>query len=256
MIDGSEYYHSFQIQEFRRPEFEVTARNETAGPYFAGDQAVVAVRGQILRRRPAAQRGGDLAGSYLARPVTPRPTGRISPLGPGSPGGGVRRLSKRGFGRHGRRRKSKPLPGRRMPAATHYLQPGFRREAASPRPVSVLGRGHRDGCQPPGLEQHHHAAGPPGQTCTLACAATSYFVDRGTPLKVDFIVTDLDGKPVADRPVEVRAARLEWKYQNGNWNGRGSRCPDLQPGLRPEPVTCTFETPLGGTYQITADVTR
>ena len=35
--------HGFQIQEFRRPEFEVTARNETTGPYFAGERAVLAV---------------------------------------------------------------------------------------------------------------------------------------------------------------------------------------------------------------------
>ncbi len=34
--NGQSFYHNFQIQEFRRPEFEVTARNETSGPYFAG----------------------------------------------------------------------------------------------------------------------------------------------------------------------------------------------------------------------------
>ena len=45
-----------------------------------------------------------------------------------------------------------------------------------------------------------------------------YFVERGTPLKVDLIVTDLDGKPVTDQPIEVRAARLEWKIRNGTWN--------------------------------------
>ena len=45
-----------------------------------------------------------------------------------------------------------------------------------------------------------------------------YFVGRGTPLKVDFIVTDLDGNAVADRPVEITAGRLEWKVKNGNWS--------------------------------------
>src|SRR5688572_3800073 len=42
-LDGLQNYHPFQIQEFRRPEFEVNARNETSGPYFAGDQATLAV---------------------------------------------------------------------------------------------------------------------------------------------------------------------------------------------------------------------
>ena len=37
------YGHSFQIEEFRRPEFEVTARVETPGPYFVDEPATVAV---------------------------------------------------------------------------------------------------------------------------------------------------------------------------------------------------------------------
>ena len=40
---GSSYTHSFQIQEFRRPEFEVAARNETEAPYFLGGHAIFAV---------------------------------------------------------------------------------------------------------------------------------------------------------------------------------------------------------------------
>ncbi|MRR30891.1 hypothetical protein EG834_11335, partial [bacterium] len=42
-LDGASYGHSFQIQEFRRPEFEVKARNESSSPYFAGGEALVAV---------------------------------------------------------------------------------------------------------------------------------------------------------------------------------------------------------------------
>jgi hypothetical protein len=83
--------------------------------------------------------------------------------------------------------------------------------------------------------QQHHPAGAPGKTCTWACAASATFVERGEPLKIDLIVTDLDGNPVADRPVEVTAARLEWKYQGGQLAGRGSRCADLQCRLALEP---------------------
>jgi len=82
-----------------------------------------------------------------------------------------------------------------------------------------------------------------------------YFVSRGTPLKVDFIVTDVDGNPVADRPVEVRAARLEWKTHNGNWQEEQVDTQTCKLGSALVPVTCTFETPIGGTYQITAVVT-
>ena len=80
------------------------------------------------------------------------------------------------------------------------------------------------------------------------------FVDSGTPLKVDFIVTDLDGKPVVDRPVEVRAARLEWKYQSGSWQEVEADVQTCSKGSQAEPVTCEFNTPVGGTYRITATV--
>ncbi len=40
------------------------------------------------------------------------------------------------------------------------------------------------------------------------------FVEAGDPLVIDAIVTDLDGNPVADRPIALRAVRLEWKYEN------------------------------------------
>ena len=44
-----------------------------------------------------------------------------------------------------------------------------------------------------------------------------YFVEKGTPLKIDLIVTNLDGAPISDRQIQVQAARMEWKFQAGNW---------------------------------------
>ena len=82
-----------------------------------------------------------------------------------------------------------------------------------------------------------------------------YFVSRGTPLKVDVIVTDLDGAPVIDRPVEVRAARLEWKVRGDHWQEEEVDVQTCTVGSSSEPVTCTFETPIGGTVRITAAVT-
>ena len=51
-ISYNHYYHTIQVQEFRRPEFEVTARNETTGPYFVGDQAMLAVEAKYYAGGP------------------------------------------------------------------------------------------------------------------------------------------------------------------------------------------------------------
>jgi len=82
-----------------------------------------------------------------------------------------------------------------------------------------------------------------------------YFVARGTPLEIDFIVTDLDGEPVSDRPVEITAGRMEWKTRNGNWVEEIVDVQTCSLLSTPEPDSCSFETPLGGSYQITAQVT-
>ena len=50
--ENREHYHTFQIQEFRRPEFEVTARNETTGPYFVNGHAVVATSANYFAGGP------------------------------------------------------------------------------------------------------------------------------------------------------------------------------------------------------------
>src|SRR5204863_2434459 len=38
-LSTREFEHAFQVQEFRRPEFEVTAKTESEGPLFVGSHA-------------------------------------------------------------------------------------------------------------------------------------------------------------------------------------------------------------------------
>jgi uncharacterized protein YfaS (alpha-2-macroglobulin family) len=74
-LDGSQHYHDFQILEFRRPEFEVTARNETEGPYFVGEHAVVAVEAKYYA-------GGPLPNAEVSWQVTSSPSNYSPPNWP------------------------------------------------------------------------------------------------------------------------------------------------------------------------------
>ncbi|MEJ7699526.1 MAG: hypothetical protein WKF71_07770 [Pyrinomonadaceae bacterium] len=62
-LQGSTYNHAFQIQEFRRPEFEVTAKNETEAPYFIKQSANVSVEAKYFA-------GGGLANAETNWTVT------------------------------------------------------------------------------------------------------------------------------------------------------------------------------------------
>ncbi|MEJ7863142.1 MAG: MG2 domain-containing protein, partial [Pyrinomonadaceae bacterium] len=66
------YTHGFQIQEFRRPEFEVTAKNETEPAYFVKQTANVSVEAKYFA-------GGGLANAETNWTVTSTPTNYTPP---------------------------------------------------------------------------------------------------------------------------------------------------------------------------------
>src|SRR5262249_51894422 len=44
-----------------------------------------------------------------------------------------------------------------------------------------------------------------------------FFVQKGEPLIVESIVTDLDGKAIANREIRMRAVLIDWVYDKGEW---------------------------------------
>src|SRR5205807_1877909 len=70
-VSGRDYSHQFQVQEFRRPEFEVTTQ-ASEGPHFVGSSATTTVNA-------AYYAGGGLANSEVTWQVTTS-TARFTPL--------------------------------------------------------------------------------------------------------------------------------------------------------------------------------
>lgn len=254
-INNADDYHSFQIQEFRRPEFEVSARNETPGPYFAGDEAVVAVEAKYYA-------GGALPNAEVKWLVSSSPASYSPPnwqdfiFGIWEPWWWrrpmiVEEMYWRGPGYE--QSVYQTFSGVTDASGTHYLNLKFD-QFEDPRPYTVL-------AEATVMDVNRQAW--TDSTSLLVHPADLYvglrsqrmFVQRGAPLKVDIIVTDLDGNPVTDRLVEVRAGRLEWKYRSNTWGEEEVDVQTCRVGSGAEPVSCTFDTPLGGTYRITATVT-
>src|SRR5262249_49398930 len=77
---------------------------------------------------------------------------------------------------------------------------------------------------------------------------------RGEEIKVDAIVTDLDGRALAGRTTHLRAERLEWERGEQEWEERPAEREDCQVTSREEPARCAFHAKEGGTYRITASV--
>ncbi|MFZ2097063.1 MAG: alpha-2-macroglobulin family protein, partial [Anaerolineales bacterium] len=252
-LDGIAYSHSLQIQEFRRPEFEVTARNETSGPYFAGGDALLSVEAKYYT-------GGALPDAEVTWEVETSPGNYAPPnwpdfvFGEWHPWWDYYRYD---YLPTNSETKIETFTGKTDQSGKHFLQLDFNQGGEpdeNPQPMSVV-------AQATVMDVNRQAWASTTSLLVhpadlyVGLRSERYFVDRGTPLKVDFIVTDLDGNPVEDRSVVITAARLEWKLLNGTW---GEEEVDIQECTMPsrlEPDSCSFETPLGGSYRITAVVT-
>ena len=71
-----------------------------------------------------------------------------------------------------------------------------------------------------------------------------YFVEKGTPIKVDFIVTDLDGKAISGQTVVITAARLEWKLKAVNGPNRKWMCRPAIQFPKPNRIPAVSRPPL------------
>jgi hypothetical protein len=252
-LDGTGYNHPFQIQEFRRPEFEVTTRSETAGPYFAGGNAQLVVEAKYYA-------GGALPEAEVNWEVRTSPGIYNPPNWPDFVFGEWHPwwwdYYRYDYPWQDTETKIETFSGKTDESGKHYLQLEFNqigKPDENPQPMSVV-------AQATVMDVNRQAW---ASTSTLlvhpanlyvGLRSERYFVNKGTPIKVDFIVTDLDGNLVADRQVSITAARLEWKLRDGNWREEEVDTQECSLLSRLEPDSCSFKTPIGGSYRITAIV--
>ena len=260
-VDNSQWGHQFQVQEFRRPEFEVSA-GASDGPHFVGGNAVTTVTARYYAG--GALPTADVTWTVTSSPTTYSPPGWdgftfgtwtpwwITPLanfgGPSRPFGGPFQPPS----------APQTFSGHTDSSGKHQLRIDFD-STDKPEPASVV-------AQATVMDVNRQAWS--AEVDLLVHPAALYvglrsermFVDRDQPLRVDAIVVDVDGKVSAGRPISMTASRLEYKYKPAP--GGGSQYVQVETAPQqctiqsgPAPVTCTFETPVGGEYRITASVT-
>lgn len=254
IIDGGDYYHNFQIQEFRRPEFEVLARNESVGPYYADGSAVVAVEA-------AYYAGGALPNADVTWNIKTTDTNYQPPNWPDfsfgiwEPWWFWNRMA---FSAEYNWGFESGEPGQTFTSKTdssgnHYLQMDFD-AAEETRPQSIV-------AEAVVMDVNRQAWA--GSTTLMVHPADiyvglhseKYFVEKNEPLKIDLIVTDLDGNAIPNQSINVTAGRIVWKYQKGEWIEVFEDIQTCKITSKEEPVQCSFKTPFGGKYQIKATVT-
>ena len=244
-IENNWFGHSISVQEFRRPEFEVKA-TASEGPHFVGASADLEVAASYYAG--GGLPNADVTWSVTARAATYSPPGWDDfTFGRWVP-----------WWRYGRwdetptTETAQTFTGTTDAAGIHRLRIDFQ-AVEPPEPSTVT-------AEATVMDVNRQTW--TGTATVLVHPADRYvglrterlFVAREEPLPVDIIVTDLDGAAVAGVTVEMKAARLAWQQQGGEWAEVEVATQPCTVVSAKEPVRCTFETPEGGAYRITATV--
>jgi alpha-2-macroglobulin len=239
---GRPHQHKFRVQEFKRPEFEVTT-TASPGPHYVGKSATVSLKARYFA-------GGGLAGTPVRwRLATTR--AHYSP--PNADGYTFVGWRPSWFNnRKAVLQKSKRFKGQTDGKGDHHLNIDFE-SMGMPQPVSIRASGtitdlNRQAWTASKALLVHPSANYVG------LKTKRYFIKRGEPLKVTSIVVDLAGKRVSGRPVTMTASRLQYRYRKGKWLSAEVEKQTCELTSAETPKECLFKSDTGGTYLIAAEV--
>ncbi|MBI3928043.1 MAG: hypothetical protein HY319_21045 [Armatimonadetes bacterium] len=244
-MSGGTYTHTFQVQEFRRPEFEVSAKAAPESS-IVGESAVATVEARYyagggLPGAPVNWVVNTSAGSYV-------PPGRDDySFGTWTPW----------WDWHGWRpaqpaENAQTFEGRTDSSGLHHLKLDFR-SVEPPRPTVVR-------CEASVTDVNRQAWS--ASTSVLVHPSDHYvglkskstFVEKGDPIELEVLPCDRQGKALSGTPVELIAWRQDYKIVKGRYQDSREDVQTLTETASGQPIPVRFKTPAGGTYQIKARV--
>jgi uncharacterized protein YfaS (alpha-2-macroglobulin family) len=244
------YSHGFQIQEFRRPEFEVGAQ-ASQGPFIVGGGGDITVTAKYFA-------GGPLPGAAVNWNMSASQTSFTPPnrddyiFGSWEPWWGYHSFYDDEEGGGGRYKAPKTwnLAGKTDATGAHVMHMDFLSvNPAMPMAVNA-------NASVTDVNRQTWAA-----SSTIIVHPASYyvglktkkpFVEKGQPFDIDVVGVDLDGKAVPGAKIEVKAARLDWQYKKGKYKQLEVDPQTCAVVAAKDAVPCQFATKDGGTYQVTA----
>ena len=260
----SDYQHQFQIQEFRRPEFEVTSKVESEAPHFVGGTALLSVEAKYYA-------GGGLANAETNWTVNANPTNYTPPnrgdytFGTWTPWwrfadfGGEYAYGGRGYYGGG---TTQTFKGVTDASGKHLLKIDFE-SVKPPRPYTITAASSVQDVNRQTWSSTTSLLVHPSELY-IGIKTPRTFVQKGEKIDIESIVTDIDGKLIANRDAEIKAVLKDWQFDKGSWQevtvdeqtcsiksvGQSSS----EPGAIATGSHCSFIAKSGGQYTITATV--
>ena len=253
---SGDYYHSINVEEFRRPEFEVSAQ-ASQGPFLVGEGGDVTVTAKYYS-------GGPLPGATTNWYVTASQTSFTPPnredytFGAWTPWWSYRSYDDyddEGGYRYGGYKppKSWTLEGKTDATGAHTAHMDFlSAKPTVPMSVSATARvmdvNRQEWSASATMLVHPSSA-------YVGLKPAKPFVEKDAPFEMDVIGVDLDGKSIDGAKIDVKSVRLDWTYEKGRYKTKEVDPQACTVTAASAASHCTFKTATGGTYQVTATIT-
>jgi alpha-2-macroglobulin len=257
--------HSFQIAEFRRPEFEVNVSPVTPQPFVSTQKVTMAAEASYLA-------GGPLANAPVTWTVSTAET-TFSPVGWdeftfgifrgwwffedfGIRGQTFSRIDERSFpGGPNGGTDVKQYPGVTDANGRNGLDLNFvGKDGVLPDlPVSVAASASvTDVNRQAWADQQSLLVHSANRYVGLRSERT--FVRQGDPMNISAVVTDVDGNAQAGSKITVTAGLLRSSFKNGKYVSEVVDPQSCAITSEAKPSTCEFTTPIGGEYRVSSTV--
>lgn len=244
IFDDRTFTHTFSVQEFRRPEYEVNTRNETDGPIFVGGGADISVAAKYFA-------GGGLQDAAVRWSVRSVQTSFTPP--------------NRGdytFGRwipwwtsdtsYGGASNYRELSGRTDASGQHRIRVDF--DSVRPAmPSTVVAQASVEDVNRQSWSSSTTLLVHPAKLY-VGLKSERTFIQKGEALVVQAIVTDLDGQAIADREIKMQAVPSRWQLYNGRWLHVPQEPQECSIKSSTSAVPCRFVAGEGGVYSVTATI--
>ncbi len=252
-MEGRETYHYLEVQEFRRPEFEVkvTANDGQTPPgdkFFINTSATFVANAQYYT-------GGGLPNAPVTWEVTTGPS-YFTPPNQGEYSFGS--VSNPYFYWSYR---YEPTP---------YVAPqvieGFTNELGNHETKIELKAAEKPVAQSVtaqarvmDVNQQAWAASTSiivhPSSLYVGLKSDKYFVEKGQEYPIDVIVSDIDGKLTPQKKVTLRFAKVTWEEENGKSVEKEGEPENCDITSEDKASKCTFHPKEGGQFRVTASVT-
>lgn len=257
----------FQIQEFRRPEFEVATRAESSGPHVLTKPVTVAAAakyfaGGVLAAAPIVWQVATGAATYSPPNWSQFSFGESQAYWMND--FAMNGRSKPTFARGGlitdrgpccvpqAEQKTSTYTGTTDASGTHYLQLNF--DGQKPDlPIMVSANASATDVNQQSFGSNLELLVHPA-SLYVGIRSARQFVRAGEPIEVEAIVTDIDGKVVSGRAFTIRVTRIQSVWENGKFVEHDVDPKQCEATSAAKPVTCAIDAGIGGQYKVSATI--